>query len=242
VLVPSGKEVHVGTPLIALSDRELDFEIEATIAQREETLAMRLRAQSLETADLEPIHKRLETIEAKLKDLKDQRAALVVRARQSGRWVAPSIQDLVGSWVHRGSQVGEIVHHGPFHFSAVVSQEEAADLFVGEIKKAEIRIYGQGGKNLAVTDYRIIPFQQEKLPSAALGWRGGGEVPVSVRDETGLQTTEPFFQIYADIESGQGVVLRHGRSGKLRFTLNSKPLLFQWTHKLRQLIQRRYQI
>jgi putative peptide zinc metalloprotease protein len=242
VLIPSGTEVHVGTPLIELSNRELDFEIEATMAQREETLAMQLRARSLETADLEPIHKRLETIEAKLKDLKDQSAALVVRARQSGRWVAPSIHELVGSWLYRGSQIGEIMPHGLYHFSAVVSQEEAADLFTGQIKKAEIRIYGQGGMNLAVTNYRIIPFQQEKLPSAALGWRGGGEVPVSVADETGLQAAEPFFQIYADIQPGQGVILCHGRSGKLRFTLNSKPLLLQWTHKVRQLIQRRYQI
>ncbi len=242
VRVPSGKEVSAGTPLIELSDQELDFEIEATVAQREETLAMKLQAQSLETADLEPIHKRLEAIEAKLTDLKEQRATLVVRARQSGLWVAPAIQEFVGSWVQRGSMIGEIVHHGSFHFSAVVSQEEAAELFVGQIKKAEVRIFGQGGKNIAVTDYKIIPFKQEKLPSAALGWLGGGEVPVSYTDESGLQAAEPFFQINAKIKSTSGVVLLHGRSGKLRFTLNSKPLLLQWAHKFRQLIQRRYQI
>ncbi|MFC1534946.1 hypothetical protein ACFL7M_16455 [Thermodesulfobacteriota bacterium] len=242
VRVLSGKEVSEGTPLIELSDQELNFEIEATMAQREETLAMKRRARSIETADLEPVQKRLEAIEAKLKDLKEQRAALVVKARQSGLWVSPNIQEQVGSWVHRGSLVGEIVHHGHFRLSAAVSQEAAADLFVGQIKKAEVRIHGQGGKNLAVTDYQIIPFQQEKLPSAALGWFGGGEVPVSVKDETGLQAAEPFFQIYANIQSIPGVLLLHGRSGKLRLTLNPKPLLMQWARKFRQLIQRRYQI
>ena len=113
---------------------------------------------------------------------------------------------------------------------------------MGQIKKAEVRLYGQSGKNVAVAGYRIIPFQHEKLPSAALGWVGGGEVPVSVKDETGLQAAEPFFQVYADIEPPEGVVLLHGRSGKLRFTLNARPLLFQWGHKLRQLLQKRYQI
>ena len=242
VLVPSGAEVPAGTPLLKLSNTELEIEIAATLAQREETLAMRRKAMRTQAADLEPIQKRLEAIESQLKDLREQKEALLVRARESGIWVAPRVQEMVGSWVHRGSPMGEIVNHAAFRFSAVVSQDEAADLFVGEIKKGEVRMHGQAGKNLDVTAYQIIPYQQETLPSAALGWFGGGEVPVSVRDETGLKAAEPFFQIYADIHPSAEAVLLHGRSGKLRFTLNPKPLLIQWAHKFRQLIQKRYQI
>jgi putative peptide zinc metalloprotease protein len=242
VLVPSGRTVRSGTPLMKLTDRELDFEIEATLAQRDETLALERRALGREKADLAPIRKRLETIEAKLEDLKGQRADLTVRARQSGAWVAPRVKEMVGAWIPRGAAIGEIVDHASFRFSAVVSQDEAADLFAGKIRKAEVRLYGQGGTNLGVTTFKIIPFQHETLPSAALGWFGGGEVPVSVRDETGLQAAEPFFQIYAMIRAAPGVVFLHGRSGKLRFTLNPRPLLFQWGHSLRQLLQKRYQI
>ena len=242
VIVPSGKEVQAGTPLIQLADRELELEIEATLAQREETLAIYRKDLRLAKENLEPIRKRLETIESKVDDLIKQKADLIVRSRQDGIWVAPDIQDMLGSWISRGSAIGEIVNHKAFRFSAVVSQDEAAELFEGQIKMAEVRLYGQGGKNLDVLDFQIIPFQQEKLPSAALGWHGGGEVPVSVTDETGLLSAEPFFQIYATIQPSPDVVLLHNRSGKLRFTLNPKPLLLQWAHKLRQLIQKRYQI
>jgi len=242
VLIPSGSEVLAGTALMELSDRELEIEIEATLAQREETLAMERRALRMEKADLEPIRKRLEAIESKLKDLWEQQANLMVKARKPGTWVAPEVQNMVGAWIPRGSVIGQIVNHGEFRFSAVVSQDEAADLFVGKIKKAEVRMFGQGGENLDVADYRIIPFQQERLPSAALGWRGGGEVPISVKDETGLQAAEPFFQIYADVNPAPGALLLHGRSGKLRFSLNPRPLLLQWAHKFRQLLQKRYQI
>jgi putative peptide zinc metalloprotease protein len=242
VLVPSGKDVRPGTPLLQLSDRELDFEIEATLAQREETLAMERQALRMQTADLEPIRKRLDTIESKLKDLREQHAALLVKARQGGRWVAPHILDMVGSWVQRGTVLGEIVDHDAFRFSAVVSQDEAADLFVGQIRKAEVRIYGQGGENVTVSDYQIIPYRQETLPSPALGWRGGGDVPISVTDETGLQAAEPFFQIYATLKRNAGVAFLHGRAGKIRLSLNPRPLLFQWTHKFRQLLQRRYRL
>ena len=242
LLVPSGREVRAGTPLLELSNHELDLEMEAALAQREETLAMELRALRMDAADLEPIRRRLDSIETKIKDLGAEKEALVVRARQAGTWVAPMVRDMVGTWAQRGSFLGEIVESGSFRFSAVVSQDEAADLFVGTIRNAEVRIRGQAGHNLGVEGYRIIPYRQERLPSAALGWMGGGEVPVSVRDETGLKAAEPFFQIYADLRSAPGVGFFHGRSGKLRFTLESRPLLFQWLHKFRQLIQKRYRI
>jgi len=242
VLVPSGTRVRAGTGLIELADRELDLEIEASAAQRAETLAMQRRALRLETADLEPIRKRLEAIQSKLADLKKQRDALLVRTRQSGIWVAPLATDMVATWVPRGTTVGEIVNRDAFRFSAVVSQDEAADLFNDQIRKVEVRLHGEGGKNLDVDALKIIPFQQDQLPSAALGWSGGGEVPVSMEDDTGLQATEPFFQIYATIKSTREPMLLHGRSGKLRFTLNPKPLLAQWIHAFRQLLQKRYQI
>ena len=242
IRTPSGGEVREGYPLIELADRELDLEIAATTAQRKEALAMQLKALYKEKADLQPIRKRLETIESKLRDLEEQKDSLTVKARQSGIWVAPNIQDMVGSWLQRGSVIGEIVNQSDFRFSAVVSQAEASELFTGKIEKTEVRIHGQGDQNLKVLEYQIIPFQQQKLPSAALGWRGGGEVAVSTKDETGRKAAEPFFQIYAVIQSAPGVLLLHGRSGKIRFTLQPKPLLFQWAHLFRQLLQKRYQL
>lgn len=91
-------------------------------------------------------------------------------------------------------------------------------------------------------DYEIMPFQHEKLPSTALGWLAGGEVPVSLADDTGLEAAEPFFQIYANLEPLPEVAFVHGRSGKLRFSLHPEPLLTQWARKFRQLLQKRYRI
>ncbi len=242
VIVPSGRQVSPGMALLEMHDRELELETEAVIGQKKETEALILKALNKEPADLEPLQKRLESIDAKLKDLELQRASLTVRAREAGIWVAPRINDLVGSWLDRGGVIGQIVNERSFRFSAVVSQDEAAELFVGGISKVEVRIYGQGETNLAVSKFRIIPYRQEKLPSAALGWRGGGDLAVSVKDETGTRASEPFFQIYADIVPTPEVLLLHGMSGKLRFTLKPRPLLFQWGHLFRQMLQKRYQL
>ena len=238
----SGQLVAAQTPLLTLSNHELELEIESTAAQLEETNVMLRRSLFQETADLKPLQKRLKAIESRMKDLEEQKESLVVRARKPGIWVSPEINNLIGSWLPRGQNFGEIVNTESFMFTAVVSQDDAANLFAEEINKAEVRIFGEAGENIDVSTYQIIPFQHEKLPSAALGWLGGGEVAVSMSDESGLQTAEPFFQIYAYLKAPHEATLMHGRSGKLRFTMNPKPLLYQWVSSLRQLLQRRYQI
>ena len=242
LFIPSGTEVEEGTPLLELSDYELDLEIRTAKAQREETLALQMLSMSGEVADLKAIRKRLETIDARLADLEKQQEDLTVKARQAGVWAAPSVHELIGTWAAKGTALGEIAGRGGFLFSTVVSQDDAANLFVDEITKAEVRLFGHEGDNIQVSDYKIIPFQHEKLPSAALGWFAGGEVAVSPRDQSGLKASEPFFLIYAKVQPAEGVMFLHGRSGKLRFTMHPKPLLVQWTRSFRQLLQKRYQI
>jgi putative peptide zinc metalloprotease protein len=93
-----------------------------------------------------------------------------------------------------------------------------------------------------VLSLNIIPAEHETLPSAALGWRGGGDVPVVLNDPNGLRAAEPFFELRATIQPQGHPAILHGRSGKIRFQLAPQPLLQQWYRKLRQLIQQRYAI
>ena len=242
VMSPSGAWVRPGTALFQLSDPELQFEIDAALAERRESLVFLQRALSQQAADVEPIRKRLETIEQKLADLEETRSALLVTAHQAGVWVAPEEGQLVGAWIPRGSVLGEIVNTESLRFAAAVLQDEAANMFAEGIRNAEIRLRGQGEMSLPVRTYLSIPFEHTRLPSPALGWRGGGDVPVALSDETGLLATEPFFQIYAYLDPVPDVTYLHGRSGQLRFTLEPQPLLQQWIRKFRRLLQKRYQI
>jgi len=242
LFVPSGTFVEIGTALMALSDKELDINTKNAHAQKDETKALIMRAMSGEIADLKPLQKRLETIENRLVDLENQKKDLVVTARQKGLWVAPTAKDRIGSWIPKGSMIGEIVDPSAFRFSTIVSQDDASNLFVDRIRKTEVRIYGHEGKNVQVTSYRIIPFEQKKLPSAALGWYGGGEIAVSSKDDTGTLAAESFFSINADLQLSDGVSFYQGRAGKLRFTMAPEPLIVQGWRSLRQLLQKRYRI
>ena len=243
ILSENGSHVNPGTPLVQLVNPELDIEISLVRAQRKEVVALLHQSSVIdEDRTRDALQKRLSTLDDKLQKTEKQRQALLVRAEQAGIWVAPDIHELQGVWLSRGTVLGKIISPEHFRFSAVVSQGEAANLFSGNISgRITVRLIGRGHTDLSVTGYKVIPFQHERLPSAVLGWGAGGEIPVSDKDDQGLQTVEPFFRIYADLGPSRQAGLNHGHSGKIRFSLQAKPLLSQLLRKARQFFQKRYQ-
>ncbi len=241
VLVKPGDYVKHGTPLLRLSNWQLENQINIVRAQWTQVINTERKAQSASNADIEPIEKRKASILAKMQRLLAMKESLVVSARQNGIWVAPYVDDLVGSWLARGSSLGLVLDPDNFYFSAVIPQDEASDLFDEEIISASVRLYGQESEDMPVESHEIIPFQHDKLPSAALGWRGGGDIAVSIGDSQGIVAIEPFFRINATVHPNNDTIVLHGASGLIRFSLTEKPLLVQWERSVRQLLQRRYQ-
>jgi putative peptide zinc metalloprotease protein len=84
--------------------------------------------------------------------------------------------------------------------------------------------------------------EQTDLPSSSLGWAGGGDIAVKTDDRQGTTSAEPFYEVRALLRESDAPNLLHGRSGKIKFDLPMKPLLHQWSRKLRQIIQKRYHI
>ena len=240
ILAQPGQRVTKGQPLVQMSDHDLDLAIEATRAELAETKAHELLAMQKQTADLKPLLSREEAVNKQLKKLEAEKESLTVRARHDGVWLAPDLPNMRGVWLGRGSPLGLLINASAFEFSAVISQSEAARLFASEIHGAQVRLRGQAGIELPVVNQRIIPAEHDTLPSAALGWHGGGEVPVALNDTSGTRAAEPFFELLAKIAPAGDAAILHGRSGKIRFDLPPEPLLQQWIRKLRQLLQKQY--
>ncbi|OGV69814.1 MAG: hypothetical protein A3K19_28845 [Lentisphaerae bacterium RIFOXYB12_FULL_65_16] len=241
VLAPSGSQVQAGQPLVRLEAPELRFEIAGTETQLERARALRLQALEGSAANLQPIETHIAAVEKRRRHLEVQLDALVVRARHAGLWSAPTLELAMGAWAKRGTELGQVVNTTAFVFKAVVSQQEAARLFGQPIRRVEVRLAGRAGWSMRVTGLDIVPADQTTLPAAALGYSGGGSVAVDASDRSGVRTKEPFFLVRAAFSPAPEVVLRHGRSGRMRFEFNPEPLMQQWSRKLRQVIQKRYQ-
>lgn len=242
VFVASSEPVKAGQTLVRLQNRELELQLANTQARHEELQARLLKATSGDIASVKPLQAELAANDQELRKYQADAAALEIRARHDGIWVAPGIETLKGRWILRGNHLGLVVNPKSFEFLATVQQEDGDALFARQLPGAEVRIQGQVSSVVTVSGIKVIPGEQRVLPSAALGWLAGGEMAVAADDPRGQRAAEPFFEVHASVRAPVEVALLDGRSGKIRFDLPAEPLLPRWTRSLMQLLQKRYQL
>jgi putative peptide zinc metalloprotease protein len=239
VPVMSGSRVHAGQVLARLQNRELDLDLAAAIAARARTLAERDRAINDSPAELEPLRIRLDADEQEIARLRRQVAALEIKAPVDGISISGQLDHARGQWLLRGEKLGDVIQQGEWNFRAVVPQSDSRALFADELRAAEIRFPGAAATAIPVQSFRILPSRQQILPSAALGWMGGGTVEVDAREADGRHALEPFFEVRAVMAGGGAALPRQGRTGIIRFTLPSRPIGVQLWRWLGQLLQQR---
>jgi putative peptide zinc metalloprotease protein len=237
-----GGWVEAGVPLIQMVNPELELNLQAARANYGEMEARIRQARQEATPNLKPLNSLLESAAKRIARLEADQKALTVLAPQAGVWILPRAEEYPGRWLAKGSSLGLLVSTREFLFHAVVRQEDVDRLFAQNISQTAVRLFGQGDREIPVNELRIVPGDKRNLPSVALGWTGGGPVAVSMDDPEGRQAAEPFFEVRAQIVTQAESALLHGRSGKIRFTLPSEPLLPRWIRSLRQLLQKRYQL
>ena len=242
IVTEPGSRVTRGQVLLELKNEPLEFERAAAQASYEEVQARLRQARRDDLANLKPLQSRLQSIAMRLRRLERDRDALTIHARQDGLWIAPQIRDSLGRWLVRGTSIGLLVDPSSFEFTATVAQEDGETLFARQILSAQARLFGESEKVLALGPLTVIPTEQIQLPSPALGWAAGGEVRVDQKDPHGVQAAEAFFEVRAQVKDDAKAALLHGRAGKIRFDLKAEPLLPRWMRRLRQLLQRRYQL
>ena len=242
ILGKPGATVAKGDPLVHIVNPELELNLRSALATRDEIEAQILQAMEQQQANLRPLKSRLAAAEQNIARLENDRADLIVRAPQDGTWIAPHLADSRHRWLLRGADLGLITDPAKFQFIAVVAQTDADRIFAHPVNGSEVRLLGQASTPLQVANLKMIPGERRNLPSPALGWAGGGPIPVAQDDPDGRKTIEPFFEVRADLTPGAKAAMLDGRSGQIRFDLPAEPLLPRWTRQLRQLLQKRYQI
>jgi len=235
----NGDLVNKGDLLFELENPELNLDLQIVKAQIQESEALKSRAMDRSIADLEPIQERLLFLHSKVNSLLEKQAKLRVYAEVSGILSAPNLHKFLGSHVSQGFEIGSIVPDATAEFIAVVSQEQAYDLFQYQNLLGEVRLFGNSDRTLIAKQVQVIPYEKNELPSAALGWLGGGSIAVEQKD--GITTLDSFFEVRVQLDENYRD-LHHQRTGVLRLILPPATILEQAYKSLRQLLQKRYQI
>jgi putative peptide zinc metalloprotease protein len=239
----NGDRVQAGQLIARLSNPELESEIRLVQHQVRETELLRNQALVASPADVQPLERRLAMLRDRLLELEYRFAQLSVVARHSGTFVAPKVNERLGSWMQRGEPLGDVVDLDNLRFVAVVTQQQADELFAASISGVAIRLRGQIDREIQSDQFNVLPYQRQRLASAALGWMGGGSIPVRQDDQRGEMAAEPFFEVRVQLNDLKAELLTlNGLSGQMRIVLAPSPLLSQWKKWTMQQLQKRYQI
>jgi putative peptide zinc metalloprotease protein len=237
-----GEMVKAGDVLVTLENPELQSRLKQALAAEEE-LAARLRyARSEDPNAILQLEKRIAAARENVAELQREASSLQVVAKQDGIWSFLHGASMDRMWIPRGTPLGLVVEPAGHEFTGVVRQADAGPLFGETLSDIEVRVRGQAATEIAAPSMDVIPGGRNYLPSASLGAKAGGDIPVMANDETGRRAAEPFYIVKVPLSPPDEVKLLHGQSGVVRFRAGTEALLPGWIRSLRQLLQRRYQL
>jgi putative peptide zinc metalloprotease protein len=241
--LPSGVKVSPGgPPLIGALNPELEAEKKSSVAQRRRLEVQRRLEETREIAAAQILDEQIEALDEKIARLEFELASLNLDPPLSGTWVAPDIEHVTGTYLHRGQSIGFVASLDDVIIRATAVQKVAAMLEQAR-KEVELRVKGRPKSKLTGKIEEIFPAGQELLPSEALGYAVGGSIPTLSQDTRGTRAAEKFFEVRIRPNADSSVPLLTGQRVVVRIRISpNKPLAVQWWRSARQLFQRRFHI
>ena len=241
--LPTGRSVSPDSePLIRSVNYKLQTEKKTLHAELIVLETKRRIAMTREIAAAQIMTEQIEALKEKIVRIDFELASLDLKPPMSGTWVSPNIEQSAGIYLRRGEQIGFIANLDDVLIRATAKQFLAALLVEQARGELEIRVKKRPDVLFTGQIEKIFPAGQEVLPSEALGYAVGGNMPTQSQDPYGRTAVEKFFEIRIRSDVNDSVRLFTGQRVIARIQLRSKPLAVQWWLSIRQLFQRRFHI
>ena len=235
--------VNKGDLLFEFSNKELEFELQESKAMLKATNNELHKALNSVISQVKPLQERIDFLNNKIEYLKKKTQDLKVVATASGIIVLEKdIKKYLNSYVKNYTKLGEILQGNSYEFIGVVTQDMAEKLFNKKDLFTEVKLYANIEKTIRLQDSAVIPHEKNELPSAVIGWSGGGPVEVLSSDKNGLKTKESFFEIKGQLENQEELGYFQSQYGIAKISLGSTTLFELFRMKFYQLIQKRYRL
>lgn len=243
--LPSGSHVEAGqTVLLTADNDELRMQHEELLAEIQRVRMEHRHAVGKDESRARILIQQLATLTKRLRFVEDRIEALTVKSSITGRWISPEIDRYEGAYLPEGERVGLVASTDDLVVRVVADQTTGprvgAELASGD--PVEARLRARPDVAFIGRIERVLPAGEEILPSAALGYLGGGEIAIAQDDPRGTTAAEPFFEVVLRPDDDSWTGLQSGQRVVLRFTFEHRPWVVQWLRTLRQLFQKRFQI
>ena len=239
-LQASGTQVSVGTPLVKCTDPELIAAADVLKAkikalQREyRGFALREQVKRKILAD------EIAALAAERDLTEDRIDELIIKSQVDGTFIIPDNMHLPGRFLNQGDMAGFVVSDSAMTIRTAVTQERIGLIREG-IDGVEVRFVSAAHTAHPTSVIRHLPAATMRLPSAALGTAGGGNLAVDGTDEEGTQLEHEVFLV--DVAVPQDVTPeRIGERVHVLFSHGSEVIAQQWSRSLRLLLLRQFNV
>lgn len=226
LLVSSGQRVLPGDPLLLCQDLLLETQLRTLRAKLTGLRARRDRKWGEDSVAVQLIDAEVARQEAEVVAVERQYEALTVRSPVAGVFYLESPKDLVGRFLHQGDAVAYVLDPQEVIVRVLVPQGDVG-LVRRAVPMARIRLVSKPTVTLEAKVAREIPEASKRLPSAAFGTWGGGEIPVDPADQDGVTSLDRWFQFELRCRA-DGEVLHAGGRAFVRFDHDWEPLVKRW--------------
>ena len=231
-----------GPPLVQAVNPELEAKKASLLAERRGLEAKYRLAQTKETATAQIIAEQIDALDESLQRVQSQLDKLNLRPPIKGVWVAPEIDRTQGTYLKRGEKIGFVGSLDDLILRVTAGQEVAAMIFEQARKDVEIRVKGRPDKTFRGHIDKVFPAGSDELPSEALGYAAGGDMPTRSRTPKDRPLPRSSSRFALALATSDASALLTGQRVVARLTMTSKPLLVQWWQSARRLFQRRFHI
>lgn len=202
------------------------------------------QARSDEPAQAQIVQVQIDAMNEQLDRVNQRLAALRVKPEVDGVWFSEDAHRLAGSYIQQGQPIGVLADTQRLLIRVSTDQYVGPQVMSdsGEGSMVEMRVRGRPEVLVRGRVVKVLKAARRELPSAALGYVGGGSIAVDTEDNQGTLAQEPFFEVQIEpvTENGAPAPLYAGQRVVARFDLPDTPLLTQWWLAIRQVIQQRF--
>lgn len=225
--------IEMDDPLLRSKQKILAYRIDELKAHYKEFwVDDRVRAQI--------IKEQIEAVKAELLQITERIEDLTLRSSSNGVFVIPRAEDLKDSFMHKGDLIAYVVEFPVTTISTVVTQDDIG-LVRERTQNVQVRLAENIKTLYTASIIREVPAASDLLPSAALGYRGGGLIPIDPAAGTDDKAFEPVFQIELKLPP-EADARNLGERVYVRFDLGKEPLAWQWFRLGRQLFLRKFSV
>jgi putative peptide zinc metalloprotease protein len=232
IMARDGERVSNGQLLLKLDDPALFASRDKLSSRIERMQASRFAALHDDPAQTQNADQELEQTSAELQRVEQRIASLDVRAQMDGTLVLPHQDDIPGTFARQGDILGYVLAGDDISVRAAVPEYDAVLVRDGT-RGAEVRM-ADSARTVRAEVMRDIPAASLRLPSAALGDRGGGPAVTDPADKDGLRTLEPV--VWVDLTLPATRLERVGGRAWVRFDHDAAPLASRWLRRMQQLL------